>query len=96
MGSASLPPCHQNRLLREERHEQYNKQRNWFWVCAGVIVVEAEHTEDVRLLRPTSDLGHSDMLFAAMEAITKSDASKREFSDRVAAMVKVAHEQSGA
>lgn len=43
---------------------------------AGVIVIEHENPEELRLLRPSSDVSSSDMLRCALEALADGSSTR--------------------
>ena len=58
---------------------------------AGIIVVEIEDPAAVKLVRAGMELSHSDLLMAAMQAITPSDYTCQSFGKAVAAAIEAAH-----
>jgi ATP phosphoribosyltransferase regulatory subunit HisZ len=62
---------------------------------AGVVVVEHEKPETLRLLTPTAEIGTMDMLRAAMFALVDSGnastSARADFTTMVARMVKERH-----
>lgn len=55
---------------------------------ACVIVIEVENVADVKFTRAAAELSSSEMLLAAMKAITKNDyssSSKQAFAEALAA-----------
>jgi hypothetical protein len=58
-------------------------------LAGGIVVIEHENPESFKLLKPCLDMSHSDMLYAAMNAISRGDDSvtKSVFAKTMASII---------